>query len=57
MLLGEPYVYYALHEMYPSLDSWTEKPVDVTGDSVDDIKKTLLCMLHDIDKYGVKDYE
>jgi hypothetical protein len=26
--------YYAVHEMYPSLDLWTEKPVDVTGSSV-----------------------
>ena len=49
--------YYAVHEMYPSLDLWTEKPVDVTGSSVEDVKKSLLLMLKDIEKYGVKDYE
>ena len=54
-VLGEE-GYYALHEMYPSLDAWTNNPVDVTGNSVEDVKKALLCMLHDIDKYGVKDY-
>ena len=48
--------YYAVHEMYPSLDLWTEKPVDVTGSSVEDVKKSLLLMLKDIEKYGVKDY-
>jgi hypothetical protein len=36
---------------------WTEKPVDVTGSSVEDVKKSLLLMLKDIEKHGVKDYE
>lgn len=51
--------YYAIHEYY-ELDegpTWTEKPVVVDGESVEDVKKTLMLMLHDIDKHGVKDYE
>lgn len=35
---------------------WTENPVDVTGNSVEDVKKSLMLMLHDIDKHGVKEY-
>ena len=49
--------YYAVHEMYPSLNSWTENPVEVTGDSTEDVKKSLMLMLMDIEKHGVKDYE
>lgn len=50
--------YYAVHEYYENYGSgaWTENPVDVTGISIEDLKKSLLCMLHDIDKHGVKDY-
>ena len=56
---GETYVYYAIHEYYEmdEGDGWTENPVDVTGDSIEDVKKALMLMLHDIDKHGVKDYE
>ena len=51
--------YYAIHEYYPmdDGDGWTERPVDVTGDSIEDVKKSLMLMLHDIDKHGVKNYE
>ena len=51
--------YYAVHEFYPSDDggSWTEKPVDISGDSVQDIKESIQMILKDIDKRGVKDYE
>jgi len=51
--------YYAIHEYYEMDDgpAWTENPVDVMGDSIEDLKKSLMCMLHDIDKHGVKDYE
>ena len=51
--------YYAVHEFYPSNDggSWTEKPVDISGDSVQDIKESIQMILNDIDKHGVKDYE
>jgi len=36
---------------------WTENPVTVDGNSVEDVKKMLLLILKDIDKHGVKDYE
>jgi hypothetical protein len=51
--------YYAIHEYYPDKDgdSWTEAPVDVTGDSVEEVKEVLQMMLADIEKHGVKDYE
>lgn len=51
--------YYAVHEYYELEDgpAWTEKPVSVDGSSVEDVKKSLLLMLKDIDKHGVKDYE
>jgi len=50
--------YYALHEYFPMEDGhlWTENPVDVTGESVEDLKTSLLRMLRDIDKHGVIDY-
>ena len=50
--------YYAIHEYYEmdDGDGWTENPVDVTGDSIEDVKKALMLMLHDIDKHGVKNY-
>ncbi len=51
--------YYAVHEFYPSDDggSWTKNPVDISGDSVQDIKESIQMILNDIDKHGVKDYE
>ena len=51
--------YYAIHEYYPSEDGdgWTEDPVLVDGDSVDEVKWVLQAMLEDIEKHGVKDYE
>ena len=50
--------YYAIHECYPMEDGyvWTSEPVEVTGESIEDVKKSLLLMLQDIDKHGVKDY-
>jgi hypothetical protein len=50
--------YYAIHEYYPMEDGdvWTEDPVDITGEDIEDVKKYLLLMLQDIDKHGVKDY-
>ena len=50
---------YAIHEYY-SLedgDGWTESPITIVGDDVEDVKKMLQMMLDDIDKHGVKDYE
>lgn len=51
--------YYAIHEYYEmdDGDGWTENPVDVTGESIEDLKKSLMCMLKDIEKHGVKNYE
>ena len=51
--------FYAVHEYY-ELDTgpaWTENPVTVDGEDVDDVKRMLLCILKDIDIHGVKDYE
>ncbi|MDB4378657.1 hypothetical protein N9Z41_02685 [bacterium] len=51
--------YYAIHEYFEREDGdgWTESPVTVEGDSIEDVKKVLMLMLHDIDKHGVKNYE
>ena len=51
--------YYAVHEYY-ELDTgpaWTENPVTVDGEDVDDVKRMLLCILKDLDTHGVKDYD
>jgi hypothetical protein len=57
-ILGEK-GYYAIHEYYNMDDGggWTENPVEVTGDSIEAVKKSLLLMLHDIDRHGVEEYE
>lgn len=56
-VLGEE-GYYAIHEYFVMEDGtgWTQNPCEVTGDSVDDVKKSLLLMLNDIDRHGVKDF-
>ena len=49
--------YYAVHEKFVLEDGevlWTENPVELTGESVEDLKKSLMLMLNDIDKHGVK---
>ena len=49
---------YAIHEYY-QLDhgySWSNDPVSIDGDSIEDVKKMLQMMLNDIEKHGVKDY-
>jgi len=58
-LMRHPDGSYAIHEMYPldDGDAWTENPVTVTGESIEDVKKSLMLMLGDIDKHGVKDYD
>jgi len=50
---------FAIHEYFhmDDGDGWTENPVSVTGESIEDLKKSLMLMLGDIDKHGVKDYE
>ena len=51
--------FYAVHEYYDLEEgpAWTENPVTVDGDSIDDIRKMLICILKDCDTHGVKDYE
>ena len=51
--------YLAIHEYYPMEDGdgWTETPVDVGGESVEEVKEVLHMMLEDIEKHGVVDYE
>ena len=51
--------YYAIHEYYPMEEGagWTQDPIAVEASSVEELRKTLLLMLHDIDKHGGKDYE
>lgn len=51
--------YYAIHEYYEMEDGdgWTENPVDVTGESIKDLRSSLARMYRDIDKHGVKDYD
>lgn len=60
-VLGEE-GYYAVHEYYPMSekmggDGWTEEPVDVTGNSIEDVKKMLMMIYNDIDKHGLKDFD
>lgn len=51
--------FYAVHEYYELEEgpAWTDNPVTVDGESIDDVKKMLICILKDMDTYGVKDYE
>ena len=58
-LTPEGEMYYAVHEYYllEEGDGWTENPVTVDGESIDDIRKMLICILKDCDTHGVKDYE
>ena len=58
-LTPEGETYYAVHEYY-ELDTgpaWTESPVTVDGEDVDDVKRMILCILKDLDTHGVKDYD
>jgi hypothetical protein len=52
-------VYYAVHEYYDleTGPAWTLSPVTVDGESVDDVRKMLVCILKDMDTHGVKDYD
>jgi len=49
---------FAVHEYYPldNGDAYTENPITVTGESIVDVRKSLLMMLNDIDRHGVKEY-
>ena len=47
-------VWYGVHEMFPSLEegAWTEEPVRVLGESLDDIKWQLETILKDLPNYN-----
>jgi len=51
--------YYAIHELYEMDDgpAWTDEPIQVTGESVEDVQRALMLMLKDIEKHGVRDYD
>ena len=51
--------YYAVHEYYELEEgpAWTKNPVTVDGESIDDVRRMLICILKDMDTHGVKDYE
>lgn len=47
--------YYAIHEVFYSMDglgtkAWTENPTEIVGESIEDIRETLLRMLDCLDK-------
>lgn len=58
--------WYAVHELYsresPDKDSddvnlgWTAEPVDIRGDTLEDIMRLLKDVQSDIRRYGIKDY-
>jgi hypothetical protein len=49
---------YAVHEYYviDGCKSWTNDPVTIDGESVEDVKAMLRRMIVDIEKHGVLDY-
>jgi hypothetical protein len=50
--------YLAIHEFYTMHDKkegWTEKPVPLEADSLPEMRKTLLAVLTDLEKHGVRD--
>jgi hypothetical protein len=54
--------YYAMHEYYPirfqgDVDAWTEVPVSIDGETIEDVRWMLKTMLNDLEKHGVIDYE
>jgi len=52
-------VWYGDHEVYPLDDgpTWTQEPVTVEGESIEDLKWQLKAILNDIEKHGVIGYE
>jgi hypothetical protein len=50
--------YLAIHEFYVMHDKsegWTAKPVPLEADSLPEMRKTLLAVLTDIERHGVRD--
>jgi hypothetical protein len=56
--MGNGETFYSVHEHYP-IDGgcWTEEPVSVMGESIEDVIWMLKAVLGDIEKHGVKDYD
>ena len=53
---GETYL--ALHEFYTTHDgkeSWTQKAVPLEADTVPEMRMTLLNILRDLERHGVRD--
>ena len=53
--------YFAVHEVFyderGKIESWTENPVDIVGDSVKDVTKMLETILKDIKQPVLKESE
>ena len=49
---------YAVNEYYviDGKFSWSNDPITIDGESVEDVKAMLQMIINDIDKHGVKDY-
>jgi hypothetical protein len=50
--------YLAIHEFYIMHDKsegWTAKPVPLEADSLPEMRKTLLAVLTDLERHGVRD--
>lgn len=53
---GEPYL--AIHEYYYTHDKqevWTLKPVPIETDTAEEMKQTLLNIISDLERFGVRD--
>jgi hypothetical protein len=53
---GEPF--YAIHEAYKMHDGgegWTQRPVPIEAESISDLRMTLLNILRDLERHGVRD--
>lgn len=50
---------YGIHEYYKLAtgDTWTEEPVPVVAESVEELRAILQDMLRDLDLHGVIDYD
>ena len=49
---------YAVHEYYviDGKFSWSNDPITIDGESVEDVKAMLQMIINDIEKHGVLDY-
>jgi hypothetical protein len=50
--------YLCIHEFYTKHDnkeSWTAKPVPIEAESLTEMRKSLLAVLTDIERHGIRD--